>query len=95
MTTLLAEYTRRAAHGKHRCQLCGELIEVATMYLDQRCVNDGSAYTFRCHTSCNARYRKAARAFGMAEDDMLDWGEVLLYEAESGTLFYETPEVTS
>lgn len=81
MTVLLTEHIRRAAHDKHRCRLCHELIARGEGYLDQRCVNDGSAYTFRCHTDCNTRYWRAYRAAGWFDDDeFMEWSEVLAWE---------------
>ena len=81
MPVLLAEHIRKAAHDRHRCQLCGERIERGVAYLDQRCADDGTAWTFRCHTTCNARYWRAYRDSGfVADDEMLEWSEVLEYE---------------
>lgn len=57
MSTLLAEYrNRRAAHGRHVCQYCFRLIAAGEHYIDQRCVQDGSAYTFRAHKDCDSAY---------------------------------------
>ena len=57
MPTLLAEYrNRRAAHGLHRCNLCGRKIAKREHYLDQRIADDGRVYTFRAHLACDAAW---------------------------------------
>lgn len=80
MTTLLAEHVRRAAHDKHRCELCHEPILRRSKYLDQRCAEDGRAWTFRCHVDCNVRYWKAHRGLELLTDEPLEWSEVLEWE---------------
>ena len=56
MSTLLAEYNRRAAHGLHRCGYCRRPIAAREQYLDQRIADDGSVYTFRAHHACDSAY---------------------------------------
>lgn len=80
MSVLLAHNVRRAA-SKHRCDLCGEPIWPADRYLDQRIADEGTVYTFRCHTSCDVRYGKAHRGFELWSDEELEWPEVLAWEA--------------
>lgn len=54
MTELLAEYERKAAHGRHVCALCGKRIAVGERYSDARCADAGTAWTFRSHLRCRA-----------------------------------------
>lgn len=54
--TFLAEYTRKAAHGKHRCGWCWELIAQGEEYRDQRIADDGTVYTWREHIACANRF---------------------------------------
>lgn len=56
MTTLLAHHHRRAAHGKHRCGLCGRNIAQGELYEDQRCADEGTVYTVRSHLACVSAY---------------------------------------
>lgn len=56
MTTLLAEYNRRAAHGLHRCGYCRRPIAAREQYLDQRIAAEGTVYTFRAHHACFSAY---------------------------------------
>lgn len=52
MSTLLAEYKRKAAHGKHRCGWCLERIAAGEIYCDQRIADDGHVFTWREHITC-------------------------------------------
>lgn len=52
MTTVLTEHIRRAAHGKHRCGWCGWCIVAGERYRDQRCADNGTAWTWREHLTC-------------------------------------------
>jgi hypothetical protein len=56
MTTLLAEYDRKASHGLHVCAFCRRKIKAGSQYLDQRLADGGSAWTFRAHHACNSAY---------------------------------------
>lgn len=81
MTTLLSCKRRRAAHGRHLCGICRELIPVGWVYLDQRCAEDGTAWTFRCHIDCDIRYWRAHRGLELWSDETLEWSEILQWEA--------------
>lgn len=52
--TLLAQYLRRAAHGRHRCGWCGERIAQGEVYVDQRIAADRSVFTWREHRTCGS-----------------------------------------
>lgn len=52
MTTLLSHHERRAAHGRHVCQLCGKRIGAGEKYSDARCADGGTAWTYRSHLRC-------------------------------------------
>ena len=56
MPTVLANHKRRAAHGKHICWMCGRNITANEVYLDQRCADQGTAYTVRSHLACVSAY---------------------------------------
>ena len=56
MTTLLTSSIRRAAHGRHICELCFRRITQGEKYEDARCCGDGTAWTFRSHLSCASAY---------------------------------------
>jgi hypothetical protein len=81
---LLAQHTRKAAHGLHRCGWCGENIAKGERYTDQRIADNGSAYTWREHPACAERIWKWWRAQGYYEDEMTDgwiaWAEMLAEE---------------
>lgn len=51
---VLADNIRRAAHGKHRCGLCGHPIAARESYRDYRIADCGTAYTFRTHLRCES-----------------------------------------
>lgn len=50
--TVLSEHHRRAAHGRHVCQLCRGRIAARTLYVDTRIADDGTVYTWREHSEC-------------------------------------------
>ena len=50
--TVLTTHNRRAAHGKHVCELCGRRIAQSELYEDQRCADSGTVYTVRRHLPC-------------------------------------------
>lgn len=50
--TVLAQHTRRAAHGRHVCHLCHRHIAARERHDDTRCAYDGRAYTLRAHLDC-------------------------------------------
>lgn len=75
--TVLACSHRRAAHGLHRCALCGRKITVRELYEDQRCADDGTAWTVRSHLAC-------VSAFHSWDPDYDDYG--LLSEYSNGHL---------
>lgn len=63
--TVLSDRQRRAAHGRHTCQLCHQPIPARSLYTDRRVAHDGTAYTWREHTACGALVDTAARWFGL------------------------------
>lgn len=56
MTTVITTHHRRAAHGKHRCSLCGRAIAANEVYEDQRCADGETAWTVRSHLACISAY---------------------------------------
>lgn len=48
----MSDRVRRAAHGKHVCQLCRRHIAARTQYHDVRIAYDGTAFTWREHVEC-------------------------------------------
>jgi hypothetical protein len=46
----------RTARKHHQCGLCGLDIEPGTVYEEQRCVDNGEAWTARSHLLCAGRY---------------------------------------
>jgi hypothetical protein len=52
MITVLAEHKRRAVHGLHRCGLCRLPIAARSEYIDQRCADGGTVWTWREHIVC-------------------------------------------
>lgn len=57
--------TERTARKAHRCYVCRWPIEPGTRYHDQRCIEDGSASTFRVHLACHAL---GCKAMDLVED---------------------------
>jgi len=67
MTALLSE-TSPIARKAHRCNLCMETIEAGTSYLNQRCADGATAWTFKAHHDCNSAYW----SWGVDGDDVFD-----------------------
>lgn len=67
MTTLLNE-TSPTARKVHRCDLCQRPIEAGTSYLNQRCADYGTAWTFKAHHNCNSAYW----SWDVDQDDVID-----------------------
>jgi hypothetical protein len=88
MATLLAEHTRKAAHGRHRCGWCDEYITAGEHYNDQRVADEGTVYTWREHFACRDRIWPWLRKHGITTDDFYDpwevWQEMLAEERAEG-----------
>lgn len=54
--TVLSHTHRKAAHGLHTCGYCYQKIAKGEKYLDQRCADSGTAWTFRAHIDCHDAY---------------------------------------
>lgn len=53
MLECVTENIRKAAHGKHVCQLCLTRIAAGERYRDARMAEDGTMWTWREHLDCS------------------------------------------
>ena len=95
--TVLADHVRRAAHGLHRCALCGRPIPARTKYSDRRIADNGTAYTWREHLACADLLERAARYFAIGQDEaeaVTSWLEIVEeYQTETDALERGWPAV--
>lgn len=70
MIAVLSERVRRAAHGRHRCGLCREPIAARSEYVDRRCADDGTAWTWREHIVCRDVVYEIMRREELRADDV-------------------------
>lgn len=68
--------TERKARKRFTCQLCRKLIEIGTVYLDERYADGSQAWTHRCHVRCATVYNANAWYYGVDDEDCADLNEL-------------------
>ena len=52
MATLIESATIKSARKRHRCDWCGEHIDIGTSYERQRLADCGDAWVYKAHPEC-------------------------------------------
>ena len=52
MTYCISSELIKSARKRHRCDWCGEAIDIGTSYRRSRCVDVRDAWTYRAHPEC-------------------------------------------
>jgi len=58
MSSILSEKNGVKARKKHRCCLCGEVINAGDLYDIRKGVNDGDMWSMHMHQECHAYEQK-------------------------------------
>lgn len=94
--TVMSSKVRRAAHGRHRCYLCGRNIRARSEYLDTRISGEGTAFTNRAHVECDRLMDSAINYWSLDPDDLGNYEDTVCdYQRDIGLPVTGWPEVPS